>query len=209
MRVIFLDIDGVLNSELFYRKRHKKRKLTWNYWKYWIISKVKYVFNGFKYKSYSLKDYKIPRKHTLFPYLFNMLKEETDYAKWQWLIELVKDTDAKICISSTWKNHFKHDWEWELALLQIGFPKETYIGRTPNLRSPLNELDFHEKAERGYQIQAWINSITNPLISVEDYVILDDDSDMLSEQMSHFFHCDNYVGLTPTICYRIKKYFNK
>jgi hypothetical protein len=39
------------------------------------------------------------------------------------------------------------------------------------------------------------------------YAIIDDDSDMLLQQQDHFFQTDNYAGLTPNICYRIKNYF--
>ena len=118
------------------------------------------------------------------------------------MIQLTEETQLRICISSVWKNHFKTDLDWKFALMLLGFDEQTYCGRTPNIH--VSEDDFHEKAERGHQIKKWIEC--NP---VEDYVIIDDDSDMLSEQLSHFFHCDNYIGLTPTVCYKIKRYFLK
>jgi hypothetical protein len=42
-----------------------------------------------------------------------------------------------------------------------------------------------------------------------NYVIIDDDSDMLLHQAEHFFLTDNYSGLTPNTCYKIKRYLTK
>ena len=39
------------------------------------------------------------------------------------------------------------------------------------------------------------------------FAIIDDDSDMLLNQQFNFFQTDNYSGLTPNICYRIKRFF--
>jgi len=43
MKVIFLDIDGVMNSQLFYERRHKRRWLRPITYYYKITSKIKYV----------------------------------------------------------------------------------------------------------------------------------------------------------------------
>ena len=45
-------------------------------------------------------------------------------------------------------------------------------------------------------------------INIENYVILDDDSDFLIWQQKHFFWIDRYCGLTPTICYKIETFLN-
>jgi hypothetical protein len=39
------------------------------------------------------------------------------------------------------------------------------------------------------------------------YAIIDDDSDMLLNQRFNFFQTDNYSGLTPNTCYKIKRFF--
>lgn len=194
-KVIFLDIDGVMNSELFYRARHKKRWLDINTYYWWIKSKVKYVLNGFKYKPVSLVGYVIPEKHKTFKYKFNRLKEETDPLLWKWLVELTEETNSKICISSCWKHHFgyKNDEWWKKAFTSLGFKDDVFVGITGDRRTL-----------RGTEIKEWIDSH-----NVEDYVIIDDDSDMLPDQMLHFFKTDNYVGLTPTILYKIKNYLTK
>ena len=41
---------------------------------------------------------------------------------------------------------------------------------------------------------------------LESRVNYKDDSDMLLNQKEHFFQTDNYSGLTPTICYKIKRF---
>lgn len=198
MNVIFLDIDGVMNSELFYRKRHKKRWLKLDTYIWFIQSKAKFVLNGFKYKPISLVGYEIPEKHKEFNHLFDRLIEETDNEKWKWLYEYCNKTNTKICISSTWKNHFHSDeiinleW-WNKALTMIGFNQDIFVGITPNMRTI-----------RGEEIKIWLDKNT-----VNKYAIIDDDSDMLPEQKPSFFLSDGYVGLTPTIIYRIDRHFKK
>lgn len=193
MRVIFLDIDGVMNSQLFYEKRHKKRWLKPITYYYLIKSKIKFIFNGFKYKSVSLANYKIPESHKKFDYLFKRLKQETESLKWKWLSDFCNENDYKICISSVWKNHFNNNDEWNKALMLLGFNSDIFVGITGSRRT-----------NRGDEIKEWMEdkNITN-------YAIIDDDSDMLPEQMNSFFQTDGYCGLSPNILYRIKRHFDK
>lgn len=196
MNVIFLDIDGVMNSQLFYRARHRKRWLKLNTYTWWITAKIKFALNGFKPVYYSLMDYKTPESHTKFDYLFKRITTETDKEKWKWLSEFCNSTDTKICISSVWKHHFHGNPEtnlewWNDALLLLGFKQGTFVGITPS-----------RETLRGTEIQNWINK--NP---VEKYAIIDDDSDMLPEQLCNFFLSDGYVGLTPYMIYRIDRHF--
>lgn len=203
MRIVFLDIDGVMNSELLAIARHKKRWLQPRTYYWWIQSKIKWVFNGFKYKHTSLLNYKFPKKFYTFNYKFKRLKEESDPVKWKWLIELCKDTDCRIVISSVWKHHFGSPedvdgsvnlQEWNKAFLKLGFPDGVFVGVTSDRRSL-----------RGTEIQEWLDA-NQP---IENFVIIDDDSDILPEQMKIFFQVDPYAGLTPNTCYRIERFFNK
>lgn len=194
MKVIFLDIDGVLNSELFYRARHKKRWLKPITYYWWISSKIKWFFNGFKYKGVSLANYKRPESHNKFPYLFKDLKIETDPLKWKWLVELTEETGCKICISSVWKHHFNNNDEWNKALILLGFKDGVFVGITGD-----------RETLRGTEIKNWIEK-NQP---IEKYAIIDDDSDMLPEQMDSFFQTDSYYGLSPNTTYRIKNHFNE
>lgn len=197
MQVIFLDIDGVMNSRVFYEKRHKRRWLKpITYW-YELRSAFKRVFR-IKPKAISLADYKIPESHYTFEYQFNRLKEETCQQKWSWLSTWCNETNTKICVSSVWKHHFgKADYvsmpeRWEDALQLLGFKPGTFVGITGARRTL-----------RGQEIQDWLDKHQE----VTDYAILDDDSDMTEEQFDKFHHCDPWFGLTPNHLYRINRQF--
>jgi len=196
MRVIFLDIDGVMNSAVLYKERYKKRWRKPITWWYAIKRLVRKLFR-IEPKAISLADWKIPDSHYTFDYQFKRLQEETCPQKWKWLSEWCNETDTKICISSTWKNHFgikdkRTPEKWQDALLKLGFKNGTYVGITETYRTL-----------RGDEIKDWLDK--HP--EVEDYAILDDDSDMLPEQFNKFHHCDPWFGLTPNHLYRINRQF--
>jgi hypothetical protein len=198
MRVIFLDIDGVMNSTVFYKQRHKRRwrkPITWWY----AIKRLTRKLFRIEPKAISLADWKIPDSHYTFDYQFKRLQEKTCPQKWEWLSEWCNETGTKICVSSVWKNHFgikdKRTPElWEDALVKLGFKPGTYVGITETYRTL-----------RGDEIKDWLDA--HP--EVTDYAILDDDSDMLPEQFVKFHHCDPWFGLSPNHLYRIDRQFNK
>ena len=137
MKVIFLDIDGVLNS---------------------IQQCIGWGQDAYNYVGLNKTGIRLLKK----------------------LVEL---TNSKIVISSTWRYDGKemiegalaaHGWE-HIRLYKI------IIDVTPDLAM-----------WRGKEIQDWLGR--HP--KVTDYVILDDDSDMLPEQMDHFVNTDGMIGFT-------------
>lgn len=145
MRIIFLDIDGVLNS--------------------WASS------------------YKITTE------------------KLQLLNDLIKQTDAKIVISSSWrigssnvkeflKNKFKKD-DFRLD----NFKDATNRECIQNIFYNDNIIDLTDTfgPSRGDEIQRWLDNHSD---DVDLYVILDDSSDMLDGQLEHLVQTDTYYGIT-------------
>lgn len=211
MNVIFLDIDGVMNSNDYYNRKHNTFKQKFlDRWNKYIISSIRWIRTGSRY--YSSDNWISNPKHDLFDYKFKRLVDQTDPNKWDILSRFCNETSTKICISSCWKHHFDYEDDnqnlegWDKAFNLLGFKPDTFVGVTGS-RCTL----------RGTEIKNWIieNNIrigdsNYPHIQpVEKYAIIDDDGDMLPEQMDSFFHVDGYYGLSPNTVYRIGRHFNK
>lgn len=136
MKVIFLDIDGVLNV---YSKHRDK---------YGSIFHEPFVNN---------------------------------------LARVIDETGAKIIISSTWRmgglQRMLDMWEDRKLLGQV-------IGITPNLWRQVEGEDFHERLQRGHEIQA----VLDKMPEITSYVIFDDDNDMLKNQLGNFVYCSTNVN---------------
>lgn len=162
MKIIFLDIDGVLNHENFYEDRFINEQNN---------------------------ESKIP-----YPY------SEIDPKCVKYLNQLISETGAKVVISSTWR---KSGLEYCKDVLEYhGFEGEI-IDITPNLRS--------ENCLRGNEILTWMQkneSIIGSHYNFTEYVILDDDSDMLYWQRNNFILVDRFVGLTMGNVFQSKKIMN-
>lgn len=78
------------------------------------------------------------------------------------LNRIVRRTEAKIVVSSTWR---KHDWDEVLQHLADEGIVADVIGKTPSLNSGI----------RGREIGVWLSTYK---MSISSFVILDDDSDM-------------------------------
>lgn len=116
------------------------------------------------------------------------------------LNDLVDKTDAKIVVSSTWKNS---GIDYCRDVLEYHGFKGEIIDVTPNLRS--------ENCLRGNEILKWIKDneeLVGPYYNFNEYVILDDDSDMLYWQRNNFILVDRFIGITPHIVDQATKILN-
>ena len=95
--------------------------------------------------------------------------------------KVLTDYDYKIVVSSTWRI-LHDDYELSKFLKIMGFSSKLFFMKnfsTPRL-----------PGIRGVEIKDWLDR--HP--EVEDYIIIDDDSDMLPEQMDHLILCDGREG---------------
>lgn len=156
MKIIFLDIDGVLNHEQFFRDRKVDGSYTEN----------------------------------------NICKKAVAN-----LNNLIEETGAKVVISSTWRMG-RTVKEMQDILEEVGFIGEV-ISNTPILRC--------SECLRGNEILKWIkdnNELVGDYYNFTEYVILDDDSDMLYWQRNNFLLIDRFVGLTMGAVFQAKKILN-
>ena len=161
MKVIFLDIDGVLNSALYYRA--------------------------------GKADATDVRKHI-------------DPSAVKNLNYIVEKSGAKIVVISVWR-HGRTIEELQSILNNAGFVGEV-IGKTESL----NDGKYGDCILRGNEILHWTQENQDLLgcsySDFKNYVILDDDSDMLYWQRNNFIQVDGYVGLTPTGAWKAVKILN-
>lgn len=172
--LIFLDIDGVFNCQLFY---HSKQ------------------FQDYKEAKKSLrKSLKAKQIERLDYYASQICKERL-----QWFNDLCKEINAVVVVSSTWR------MGKTVEQLQEIFD---YCGGTFKVISKTEHLGF----ERGIEISKWLKDNIKPethgchYFDFFKYAIIDDDSDMLLNQRFNFFQTNNYSGLTPNTCYKIKRF---
>ena len=157
------------------------------------------------YQSQQFQDYKEAKK-TLRKSVKSKQIERLEYYSAQicrerigWLNELCREINAKVVISSTWRKSKTLEELQEIM---------NYCGGTFNII----DVTPYTGYERGTEISKWIQTnIKKETYGVEyydyhKYAIIDDDSDMLLNQRFNFFQTDNYSGLTPNTCYKIKRF---
>lgn len=168
--ICFCDVDGVLNSEKSCSFFHKK-----------------YGKNGYGGG------------------FFDSSREAPTEENVQWDIECVNNlkkiidyTNAKIVISSTWRR--SHSVEAFIKMFEVyGWVNAPIIDLTPKDEDlsqenliPFRKMSDYSYPTRGYEIEFWLKC--NPC---DNYVILDDSSDMTDEQKaSHFVRTNPGIGLT-------------
>jgi len=132
------------------------------------------------------------------------IKNQFDPESVEYLNSITDETGAKIVVSSSWRSGRTVDD------LQKLFQSVGITGEVIDKTSRLNFANWNTSVPRGCEIEHWIDTHKELLgqdkYDYKSYVILDDDSDMLLNQQNSFFHVDAYAGLTPNICYRIKRF---
>lgn len=113
---------------------------------------------------------------------------------------IVDATDAKIVITSSWRRFTLEDTIKSITdstnphVGQHPFePIEAVIGVTSRMYGfKYSDPKKHYSIPRGVEIEQWMNEHSE----VEQYVILDDDCDLLYHQRNNFIHTDTYDGLS-------------
>jgi len=182
--IIFLDVDGVLNYQLFYEKRYAEMMKHNNIPLYRVVKK--HLKKLVKKKEIGRLDF----------YKSQMCPERI-----KWLNQLCEDTDSAVVLSASMRGGKS------VQDLQRIF---NYCGATFTI---ISKTGHSESRIRGVEIHEWLSDNCMQWFGVNyydfyRYVILDDDSDMLLNQQHHFFHCDAYAGLTPNRCYKIRRFLN-
>ena len=162
MKVLFLDIDGVLNSE-----------------------------NWFGYRLYCIKN-------NMFNEVMNFVNTNDERIKYKLsmiddraianLNRIVEETGCKVVLSSSWRSCVEAENTLTEYLLKLKGFKYEFYDVTPRLW--FNDFSIR----RGEEIKLWLDKESEKN-EIESFVILDDDSDMLPEQMNNFIQIDGQVGL--------------
>ena len=181
--IIFLDVDGVLNCQLFYDARYKHLTRYDNIPFYKSVKK--HLRKLVKKKKISRMDY---YRGEMCPDRMAMLNK------------LCEDTNSAVVLSASMRA------SWDVLELNKIFQA---CGATFTI---IDKTGHSQCRLRGVEIYEWLNKNTMKWFGVHShnfyrYAIIDDDSDMLLWQQNHFFHTDNYSGLTPNTCYKIKRFF--
>ncbi len=107
----------------------------------------------------------------------------------KFLNELIRETGAGIVVSSVWRLGLKRSALVEM-ISDLGVEGEV-LGSTDS-KGPY----------RGNEILRWLEE--NDMKYSRNYVILDDDSDMLLWQKDNYVSCDPYIGMTPRTVFKAK-----
>lgn len=180
--IIFLDVDGVLNNQLFYERNFKHLQ---QYNKIPLYKTVKKLLKKL------VKKKEIGR--------LEYYKSQIDIDSMELLNELCAETNSAVVLSASMRG------SWDVLTLNRIFQ---YCGATFTI---IDKTGHSDCRLRGVEIHQWLKEFSEkwfglPYHQFNNYVILDDDSDILLWQQHNFFHVDRYVGLTPNICWKIKRF---
>ena len=119
---------------------------------------------------------------------------------------IVDNTNAKLVITSSWKVGYDNVSDF----INNHFNLKNTSDMMMWLKLNIYDITDNEGPSRGDEIKRYIDSHSN----IETYIIIDDDSDMLDEQLNNFVQTDTYEGITireEKICINLLnyKYVNK
>lgn len=127
---------------------------------------------------------------------WNLCKEKMELVK-----EIVDKTDAKIVISSSWRHSTLESTLDYITTLGNAFVHNVTFLMPENVVGVTDRIYYYkcsdkEKHEyhvcRGVEIEHYLHE--HP--EIKNYVILDDDSDMLLSQRKHFVKTDTLRGIS-------------
>lgn len=117
-----------------------------------------------------------------------------DPQKVKLLEDIIKATDAKIVVSSSWSVGCRNAEEFIERDFRGFFERKTKeITEDSLFIKSIIDVTDHMGSARGDEIQRWLDAHED---EVESYVIIDDDIDMLEEQLFHFVQTDGWYGLS-------------
>jgi len=116
--------------------------------------------------------------------------------------KIVDETGAKIVVSSSWRMNTVE----ETIDKMIGRPKRCPRNRMLNwFIDNLYDVTHTYRCSRGQEIKDWLDEHND----IENYVIIDDDNDMLDSQLYHFVQTNYEDGLTEVETKRAIKVINR
>lgn len=143
MKVVFLDIDGVLNSNDWYVKTRE---------------------------------------------IDGQDSGDIDPEAIKLVNQIIEKTGAKVIMSSSWRVAYDSSCA---RLYEKGLIPNIIIGKTPNFTHFCPSDSIRETLCRGNEIKYILDTE-----NITQYVILDDDQDMLYSQKDNFIHIDFMHGIT-------------
>ena len=133
-------------------------------------------------------------------------KWNVDPEKVKLLEKIIKDTGAKIVVSSSWSVGCKNAEQFiERDFSGYFKNKTTEITRDSLFIQSIIDVTDHMGSARGDEIKRWLEAHED---EVESYVILDDDGDMLEEQLFNFVQTDGWYGMSDRTVYLATKVLN-
>lgn len=121
--------------------------------------------------------------------------------------DLVKQTGAKVVLSSTWRH--SHCREQRMRLQQeLGKRGVEFFGMTPVIETPIGTSNLVLGTQRGHEIGMWLDAAKSRH-EIAAFVILDDDpNNEMGELKPALVKCDGYQGLTTEIAAEVARKLN-